>query len=183
VPGLYAAGEVVGGVHGANRHGGNALTDITVFGARAGASAARRSRRVKAKRVEELAEAEIRRYEVLAARDNGYNPYIVMERLREAMWAKAGIIRDSASLAEAFEEIFDLRGMAERVMASRGRDMLVALEAPMALDAAEMIVRAAMERRESRGAHYRSDYPLEDQKWLKPVIISEANGGAMRLTT
>ncbi len=69
------------------------------------------------------------------------------------------------------------------MMASRGRDMLVALEAPMALDAAEMIVRAAMERRESRGAHYRSDYPLEDQKWLKPVIISEANGGAMRLTT
>jgi succinate dehydrogenase/fumarate reductase flavoprotein subunit len=61
--------------------------------------------------------------------------------------------------------------------------MLVALEAPMALDAAEMIVRAAMERRESRGAHYRSDYPLEDPKWLKPVIISEADGGAMHLTT
>lgn len=183
VPGLYAAGEVVGGVHGANRHGGNALTDITVFGARAGASAAKRSKKVKAKRVEELAEAEIRRYEALVARDNGYNPYIVMERLREAMWAKAGIIRDSASLAEAFEEIFDLRGMAERVMASRGRDMLVALETSMALDAAEMIVRAAMERRESRGAHYRSDYPLEDPKWLKPVIISEADGGAMRLTT
>jgi len=181
VPGLYAAGEVVGGVHGANRHGGNALTDIMVFGARAGASAARRSRRVKAKPVEELAEAEIRRYEALAARDNGYNPYIVMERLREAMWAKAGIIRDSASLAEAFEEIFELRGMAERAMASRGRDMLVALEAPMALDAAEMIVRAAMERRESRGAHYRADYPLEDPAWLRPVVITKADGGAMHL--
>lgn len=182
VSGLFAAGEVVGGVHGANRHGGNALTDIMVFGARAGAAAAEVSRKAKATRVAKLARQEIGRYEEIASRENGYNPYVIMSRLREAMWAKAGIIRDSSSLAEAFEEIIELKGMADRVVAAKGRDMLVALEAPMALDAAEMIVRAAMERRESRGAHYRKDFPAEDPTWLKPVVVSKAENGAMRLT-
>jgi succinate dehydrogenase/fumarate reductase flavoprotein subunit len=115
-------------------------------------------------------------------REERYDPHSLIERLREVMWAKAGIIRDSASLAEAFETVFDLKLLADRVSAKNGRDMLVALEAQMALDSAEMIIRAAMERKESRGAHYRTDYPSEDPRWLKPIYISLSETGALRFT-
>ncbi len=181
VPGLYAAGEVVGGVHGANRHGGNALTDILVFGARAGAAAAEQAK-AKREKTAELAKPEISRYESIMNREQGYSPHDVMDRLRQVMWAKAGIIRDSASLAEAFEEVFDIKLRADRIVAKGGRDMLVALEAPMALESAEMIIRAAMERKESRGAHYRTDYPGEDPRWLRPVYVSLSETGALRFT-
>ncbi len=181
VPGLFAAGEVVGGVHGANRHGGNALTDITVFGARAGAAAAEHSKGRSLLPVEELAMGEIERYEGIRGRERGFHPTALMERLRESMWAKAGVVRDSEGLAEAFEEIHELRGASSQVKAS-GREMLVALELPMALDAAEMIVRAAMERRESRGAHYRTDHPSEDPGWLRKVVVSRGERGAMSLS-
>ena len=182
VPGLYAAGEVVGGIHGANRHGGNALTEILVFGARAGASAADQAAGGHKEKITDLAKPEIQRYEAILGREHSYDPHDFIERLREAMWAKAGIIRDSASLAEAFEIVFDLKLLAERVSARNGRDMLVALEVQMALDSAEMIIRAAMERKESRGAHYRTDYPNEDPKWLKPIYISLSETGALRFT-
>jgi succinate dehydrogenase/fumarate reductase flavoprotein subunit len=99
------------------------------------------------------------------------------------MWAKAGIIRDSTSLAEAFEEVFELKLMAERIAARKGRDMLVALETSMALESAEMIIRAAMERKESRGAHYRIDYPAEDPRWLKPIYVGRTETGALKFTS
>ena len=180
VPGLYAAGEVVGGVHGANRHGGNALTDILVFGARAGAAAAEHASKTSRKKVTDLADPELKHFELILSREQGYSPYDVMARLKEIMWAKVGIIRDSASLAEAFETVFDLKLMADRIAAKKGRDMLVALEAPMALESAEMIIRAAMERKESRGAHYRTDYPSEDPNWLKPIYINLSDTDALR---
>ena len=183
VPGLYAAGEVVGGVHGANRHGGNALTDILVFGARSGKAASEYAEEAKKGKATDLIEDEIKHYESIIDREQGYSPHDVMVRLRETMWSKAGIIRDSASLTEAFEEVIDLKLMADRITAKNGRDMLVALEAPMALESAEMIIRAAMERKESRGAHYRTDYPAEDPIWLKPIYIGQTDTGALKFTT
>jgi succinate dehydrogenase/fumarate reductase flavoprotein subunit len=182
VPGLYAAGEVVGGIHGANRHGGNSLTEIIVFGKRAGASAAVQAKKLKKEKITDLAKPEIDRYESMMEREHRYDPHNLIDRLKEDMWAKAGIIRDSASLSEAFETVFDLRHLAERVSAKDGRDMLVALETQMALESAEMIIRAAMERKESRGAHYRTDYPNEDPKWLKSIYIDSTETGALRFT-
>jgi succinate dehydrogenase/fumarate reductase flavoprotein subunit len=181
VPGLYAAGEVVGGIHGANRHGGNALTDILVFGKRAGAAAARDAAKGRRRKVDDLAESELKRYEVIQNRPNGYDGYAIIESLKDAMWDKAGIIRDAPSLAEAFEEVVNLRHMAERVTAANGRDMLFALESGMALDSAELIIRGAMERKESRGAHYRSDYPKEDPSFLRPIIQSLNPNGSIRV--
>jgi succinate dehydrogenase/fumarate reductase flavoprotein subunit len=102
--------------------------------------------------------------------------------LRDTMWEKAGVVRDSETLVDAFEKIEELRDSARRLMAQRGRQMISALEIPMALDAAEMIVRAAMMRRESRGAHYRLDHPEEDPSWVKTVVISK-NDSAMQVTT
>ncbi len=182
VPGLYAAGEVVGGIHGANRHGGNALTDITVFGARAGAAAAEYAKKAEHAPVDELAKAELERYEAILTRDRGFRAPILMNRLRETMWVKVGIIRDSPMLMEAFEEVYELKEAATQLKAYHGRDMMAALEAPLALDAAEMIIRAAVERRESRGAHYRLDHPEEDPDWLKTVVITK-DGEAMILST
>jgi fumarate reductase (CoM/CoB) subunit A len=98
------------------------------------------------------------------------------------MWEKAGVVRDSEMLVEAFEKIHELRDSTRRLMALPGRQMISALEVPMALDAAEMIVRAAMMRRESRGSHYRLDHPEEDPAWVKTVVISK-KGSAMQLTT
>jgi len=182
VDGLFAAGEVVGGVHGANRHGGNALTDVTVFGARAAARATEYAEKVSHEEVEELVEEDVQRYEGLAKRETGYTPRSIMGVLRETMWEKAGVGRDSAMLVEAFEKIQELRDSTRRLMALPGRQMISALEVSMALDAAEMIVRAAMMRRESRGAHYRLDHPEEDPAWVKTVVISKKNS-AMQLTT
>ena len=122
----------------------------------------------------------MKRYESILEREYRYDTHDLIENLREAMWAKAGIIRDSASLAEAFETVFDLKLLSNRVSAKNGRDMLVALEAQMALESAEMIIRAAMERKESRGAHYRTDYPSEDPKWLKPIYIGLSETGALK---
>ncbi len=182
VKGLFAAGEVVGGVHGANRHGGNALTDVTVFGARAAARATEYAEKVSHEEVEELVEEDVQRYEGLAKRETGYTPRSIMGVLRETMWEKAGVIRDSQMLVEAFEKIQELRDSTRRLMALPGRQMISALEVSMALDAAEMIVRAAMMRRESRGAHYRLDHPEENPAWVKTVVISKKNS-AMQLTT
>jgi succinate dehydrogenase/fumarate reductase flavoprotein subunit len=183
VPGLYAAGEVVGGVHGANRHGGNALTDITVFGARAGAAAARYSRDRRAIPVDDLTQEELARYEALRRTEGKTPPGEVMSRLRDLMWEKVGIVMDERGLREALRGISELRGSLGEVGASDPREMLVALEAPMALDAAEMIVRAALERRESRGAHFRSDYPAQEEAWYKIVVLERGAGGEMAVST
>jgi succinate dehydrogenase/fumarate reductase flavoprotein subunit len=181
VPGLYAAGEVVGGVHGANRHGGNALTEALVFGRRAGLAASKHAKkRQSSPDVEDIIKTESLQYTSLNERSEGYDAHILMDRLRETMWAKVGIIRDSVSLSDAFQEIIDIRNMAYKVSATDGREMLVALELFMALDSAEMIIRSAMERKESRGAHYRTDYPTENPSLMKPVFLSKSSTGSIR---
>jgi succinate dehydrogenase/fumarate reductase flavoprotein subunit len=173
VKGLYAAGEVVGGVHGANRHGGNALTDVTVFGARAGIYASEYAASVTSESVEKLAEKEIERYERLQERETGYTPETIINLLRENLWENAGIVRDSFKLVDAYERIQEIRTTTRKILARPGRQMMAALEVPMALDTAEIIVRAAMARKESRGAHYRTDHPEEDFEWLKTIVITK----------
>lgn len=183
VAGLYAAGEVVGGVHGANRHGGNALTDIMVFGARAGIAAADYARTQTTIPVDAMARSELERYASIREGESPVKPEELMSALRELMWGKAGIVRDEPTLKEALAGVLGLRKRAEGVSASTAREMLVALEATMALDVAEMIVRSALERTESRGAHFRSDYPEEDDGWIKVVVVTEGADGGMSLAT
>ncbi len=185
VPGLFAAGEVVGGVHGANRHGGNALTEITVFGARAGAAAAKFTINTEHAPVESLAGPELERYSAIRDRESSekVSPEEIMSALRELMWAKAGIVRTGEALKEAMRGVAELRGRLPRLSAVSGREMLLSLEVPMALDSAEMIIRAALERRESRGAHFREDHPEEDDGWLRMVVVRRAADGVMSLST
>jgi succinate dehydrogenase/fumarate reductase flavoprotein subunit len=183
VHGLYAAGEVVGGVHGANRHGGNALTDITVFGARAGKVAASYAKDRVLENVAPQAESELARYAALMSGEGRVHPVDLMSRLRELMWEKAGIVRGETRLMEALSELRRLRGEASSLKVSSGDKMRVALEIPMALDAAELIVSAALERKESRGAHFREDYPEEDESWLKVVVLEMGADGEISVST
>jgi succinate dehydrogenase/fumarate reductase flavoprotein subunit len=175
VDAFFVVGEVMGGVHGANRHGGNSLTDITVFGARVGAKAAEYSKKLVLRDVEDLASLELDKYERISSRETGFLPSMVMNLLRETMWEKVGIVRDSSKLVEAYEKIQELRDAATKLQVFPGRQMMAALELPLALDTAEFIIRGAMERRESRGAHYRSDHPFEDPFWNKTVILCKKN--------
>jgi succinate dehydrogenase/fumarate reductase flavoprotein subunit len=181
VEGLYAAGEVVGGVHGANRHGGNALTDITVFGARAGAEAAAYAKSRERVNIDGLTESEIERYSSIPR--DGSDPLGIMTALKKLMWVKVGPVRTEESLKEALEGIKELKEKAKNVAAGTARETLVALEVPLALDAAGLIIRAALERTESRGAHFREDYPKEDDSWLKTVILWKGKDGEINVST
>ncbi len=173
IPGLIVAGEVMGGIHGANRHGGNALTDVTVFGVRAAQQAVDYAKTHEIVDIDELAETELKRYEKLTMRDVGYTPSTLMDLVRENMWNNVGVIRDSYTLVEAYGRLSQIRDSTRNVLAKPGKQLLYALELQMALNVCEYIIRAAMERRESRGAHYRLDHPEEKPEWRKTIILSK----------
>ena len=172
VPGLIVAGEVMGGIHGANRHGGNALTDVTVFGVRAAQRAVEYASNHEYVDVEEQAKPELEHYEKLTNRDVGYTPPTLMDLVRVNMWDNVGVIRDSYTLVDAYERLSQIRDSTRNMLAKPGKQLLNALELEMALDVCEYIIRAAMERRESRGAHYRLDHPEENPEWRKTIILS-----------
>jgi succinate dehydrogenase / fumarate reductase flavoprotein subunit len=181
VEGLFVAGEVMGGIHGANRHGGNALTDVTVFGRRAALKAMEYCDGRELVDIEELASDEVERIEKRSKRETGFTPAAIMERLRENMWENAGVIRDADMLMAAYEKLSEFRDSTRLILALQGKQMLAALELEMALDTSEFIIRAAMERKESRGAHYRLDYPLEREEWKKTIILSK-QGTAIKVS-
>jgi succinate dehydrogenase / fumarate reductase flavoprotein subunit len=166
VQGLYAAGEVTAGLHGANRLGGNSLAETLVFGRRAGEHAAARS----------LSLTHTRRNpsEIQAAHaglDALIRPGAQLARplqraLRDTMWASGGVVRSEDRLRRGLERIAELKELAKEVdvrPSSEGyKDLAVALDLRAALVVAEATLLGAQQRRESRGAHTRSDYPLLD---------------------
>jgi len=181
VPGLFAAGEVCAGVHGANRLGGNALTEVFAMGGVAGERAAKMAREVE--------QADLPRKEVLKERERlksffsegGEDLGGLRQEIKHTMWQKAGIIRDKEGLEGALEEI---QGFASRLRGIRVKDyreLIRYLEFEHMGLLGEMVCRAALLRTESRGAHYRSDYPEEDNdRWLKNIRIRKV-GSTMRL--
>ena len=173
IDGLFVAGEVMGGVHGANRHGGNALTDVTVFSTRAAQKAMDYLNDKEYVEIDELAESEIVRIDTMSKRETGFTPLTVMKLLRDNMWENAGVVRNAEMLVEAYENLAEIRHSSMRLLAQHGKQLLAALELQLAIDAAEMIIRAAMERKESRGAHYRLDFPDARKEWIKTVILSK----------
>jgi fumarate reductase (CoM/CoB) subunit A len=175
--GLFAAGEVSGGVHGANRMGGNAMVEIIVFGARAGRSAAEYAKRVDWLKPKELPEDE---YERLCGffKARGVAPKTVMDRIATFMAEYVGVAREETDLKKALSEIESLRANDLRdLRAPQGRRFnlgwVEAIQVPYMVDVAEMIARSALFRTESRGAHYREDYPERDPTWLKHTRISK----------
>ncbi len=178
IDGLCAAGEVCGGIHGANRLGGNAITDILVFGAIAGDRAATRASKIGRIPVpqREIA-AGLERMSELASGHGQGNLEELQQSLKRTMWDKVGVIRNGKSLEDAQREIVALREQLKRVSLIGSRHLHQALKLANMLTVSEMVCRAALTRTESRGAHYRTDYPEEDnQQWLKTIEISCQNG-------
>jgi fumarate reductase (CoM/CoB) subunit A len=182
LPGLYAAGEVSGGVHGANRMGGNALTEIIVFGARAGRYAAEYAERTgwveceKASLREEVARL------TGFFRNRGIAPKALADKIAALMLRYAGVARTEAGLAKALALVESIKANdLPDLRAPQGRRFnlgwIEAIQVPYMLDVAEMIIRSALFRTESRGAHYREDYPETRSDWLthtRTVKTSEA---------
>jgi fumarate reductase (CoM/CoB) subunit A len=178
IDGLYAAGEVCGGIHGANRLGGNALTETFVFGAVAGGRAAARASKmdqISAPRSEIAAEVE--RLTELGSHKGRENIEQLRQSLKQTMWDKVGVIRNGQSLDDALGEIIALREQLRTVSLTDYRQLAQAIKLASMLTVSEMVCRAALTRTESRGAHYRDDYPEEDnEQWLKTTEISRENG-------
>ena len=173
ISGLFAAGEVCSGVHGANRLGGNALTEVFTMGGIAGRSAALQAQEI---RQPDLPEKEVyeekSRLERLLSTGEEEEVREVRKGLKSTMWFKAGIIRKKEDLEEALEKIGELAAYLPGVQIRDGRGLIKYLELCNMLLLSEMVCKAALVRKESRGAHYRSDYPEEDNdKWLKNIII------------
>ena len=172
IPGLFAAGEVCAGVHGANRLGGNALTEVFTMGGIAGRRAALQAQEVRHPDLpeKEVDEEKRRLKRLFSTRERDLRE--VRQDLKEVMWFKAGIIRKKENLEEALERIGELTAYLPRVQINNGRSLIKYLELCNMLLLSEMVCRAALLRTESRGAHYRSDYPEEDNdKWLKNIMI------------
>jgi succinate dehydrogenase / fumarate reductase, flavoprotein subunit len=185
VPGLYAAGEVSGGMHGSNRLGGNSLSDLLVFGKRAGENAAQYAAGLPSR--PRVAEADVQAAsdEALAPFSNpgGENPYAVMKDLQERMQSLVGIIRKGEELELALKEIDRLKERAKSVsVRGTGREYNpgwnTALDLRAMLTVSECIAKAALERTESRGGHTREDCPATDSDWGKiNLVLTERRGG------
>lgn len=180
---LYAAGEVCAGVNGANRLGGNALAETFVFGRIAGEKAAQRALAGETCFADpgELS-AEVERLRGLGSAGNE-DVEELQRLLKTTMWNKAAIIRNEKGLKEALQEIASLKERFHKVSLGNYRELTNCIRLGNMLVVSEMVVRAALLRTESRGAHYRSDYPEENNReWLKNIAISKTDG-EMSLST
>jgi len=189
VEGLFAAGECASGINGANRLGGNSLSDIVVFGKRAGEYAAIYAREHQAA---EPSEAQIDAFsrEALAPFDRGgegEGPYKVMHDLQSTMQDLVGIVRTDAEMRQALTRLGDLNARAARVGVAGHREYHMgwhtALDLRNLLTVSEAITRSAIERTESRGGHFRDDFPAQSAEWgTVNVQTSRQADGAMKVS-
>jgi len=188
IAGLYAAGEVSGGMHGSNRLGGNSLSDLLVFGKRAGEYAARYvgelgDNRPAVDRADAAAALELALAPV--ERKSGENPYEVAQDLQGVMQDLVGIIRRRHELEESLKRIADLKERADLVFAPGGRrynpGWHLSLDLRNMLLVAECTAKAALDREESRGGHTREDFPQMDPQWRQLNLVCSAAGDEVRL--
>jgi succinate dehydrogenase / fumarate reductase flavoprotein subunit len=188
-PGLFAAGEVAGGMHGANRLGGNSLSDLLVFGQRAGAAAAAAAADQADEPYLDPSAVQAAAAEVDAPLEErpGEDPYRLHEELQSIMGSLVGIFRTEADLDEAIDRLVDLRRRAGDVRVRGGRAFNpgwdLAHELRSMLICSEAIARSARERRESRGAHSRLDYPNLDPTWGGQNNVVRLAGETMEVVT
>lgn len=183
VNGLYAAGEVCGGIHGANRLGGNSISETLAFGTIAGNQAATSA--AKTEMIPPLQNEitlEVERLKELVSGTGRVSLGELQQSLKQVMWEKVGVIRDMENLEVAQKEIAVLREQLTAISLVDNRQLPQAIKLANMLTVSEMVCSAALMRTESRGAHYRSDYPKEDnEQWLKTIAIS-CQSGEMALT-
>ena len=182
VPGLFAAGEVSGGMHGSNRLGGNSLSDLLVFGRRAGAGAADYAASLTVRPVpSEAAVAEAERVALAPfAGDGGENPYTLHMELQQTMNDLVGIIRKAEEIEQALERLEGLKARARTLTVEGHRQFNpgwhLALDLRNMLVVSECVAKAALLRTESRGGHTRDDYPVMDSDWRRKLLVCTASG-------
>ncbi|MGO4214252.1 FAD-binding protein, partial [Terriglobus sp. YAF25] len=186
IPGLFAAGEAAAGLHGANRLGGNSLSDLLVFGRRAGLAAAEHARRsetltIDSSHIEESVQQMLAPFERL----DGESPYAIHSDLQATMQSLVGIFRCEEDLRRALSEIETLKERTARVRVEGSRlfnpGWHLVWDLHSMLTIAEGVTRSALARRESRGAHSRIDYPALDDTWGKKHNVVVKNAGTMTL--
>jgi succinate dehydrogenase / fumarate reductase, flavoprotein subunit len=187
VPGLFAAGECAAGINGANRLGGNSLSDLLVFGKRAGDFAAKFAKEnqlgaINNAEIENAAREALRPFE----QRGGENPYSLQRDLQETMQDNVGIVRTEAEMESQLEHLRKLWERASQASINGNREFNpgwhTALDLKNLLTVSEAITRAALERKESRGAQFREDYPEKDERFAKVnTIISQAADGSMQV--
>jgi len=191
VPGLFAAGEVSGGMHGSNRLGGNSLSDLLVFGKRAGEHAAAYVDSLAGSRPKVAAEDVDAAVETALAPlnrgDAGENPYALQQELQQVMNDLVGIIRRRSELEESIERLADLKERIRKVGATGGRrynpGWHLALDLRNMVMVSECTAKAALEREESRGGHTREDFPTMRPEWRRiNLVCSLGPDGEVRLT-
>ena len=173
---LFGAGEVCGGVHGANRLGGNALADTQVFGKIAGVSASQASKDCELKTNDEQVKNEAERIESLI-KEGSIKPKEFKNNIKNLMWEKVAIVRDEKTLNEALAELQqmqkDLDKMDVKDTSQYNSDLVTALEVINMVEICILTVKSAILRRESRGAHFRSDFPESKDEWKKSIVFSK----------
>ena len=188
VRGLFAAGEVAGGMHGANRLGGNSLSDLLVFGRLAGLHAAEYAQSLERAPVTHAGEVKAAASEALRPFEGAgtENPYAIQQDLQECMHALVGIIRTEDELEKALEELTVLKDRVRRVRVEGHRQYNpawhLALDLGPMLAVSDCITRAALERRESRGAQTRDDYPATDPELAKVNVVVRPRDGQPSVT-
>jgi succinate dehydrogenase / fumarate reductase flavoprotein subunit len=189
-PGLFAIGEVSGGMHGSNRLGGNSLSDLLVFGQRAGLHAARYVDALTSRPAAAGADLAAAETEALAPLDRdgagpGENPYTLHAELQQTMNDLVGIIRRAGEIESALGQLEKFRERAAAVTASGGRaynpGWHLALDLRNMLLVSECVARAALEREESRGGHSRDDFPEMSPEWRKVNVICSLDGDRVTL--
>jgi len=188
VPGLFAAGECGAGLHGANRLGGNSLSDLLVFGKRAGQYAACFAKEHSAGSIN-LAEVEAAERKALEPfnREGGEGPYVIQYALQDMMQELVGIVRQDDEMRKALEQLKELKARSQRVGVRGHREYNAgwhtAQDVANLLTVSEAVTLSALERKESRGAHFRDDYPKKDDNFAGfNIVVQKGAGGEMKLS-
>ena len=187
LPGFFAAGECAAGINGANRLGGNSLSDIIVFGKRAGEYAAKFAKEnpegnINEKEVDEIAKEVLQPFE----RSSGENPFQIQRDLQATMQDLVGIVRTEKEMLTALEKIEELKERTKKISVAGNREYNPSWHTTLDLNnlliVSEAITRSALERKESRGGHFRDDYPKKDETFSKCNVVSKKDtSGKMQI--
>lgn len=185
VPGLYAAGEAAGGQHGSDRPGGNSLADCQVFGARAGRHASKRARKRsisidigRAGKVEDRLRSLLKSSASSLPQEKKIDVGEAVTDFREMMWRNISVVRDENSLRETHQRLLKYRELGDLWLKAHGSSLVEAVELRNMIDVGLAIAVSALTRQETRGSHYRTDYPLRnDKEWLKMIEVQMLGQG------